>query len=513
MQQGPTPDARSAPVALVQGDPASGAEAALLRERVALFALVGLGVSVAIEALSLLLPEGVVRPAGASAPPGPLDLAFWWIPGLFAAAWGMSRPFGRDPGLLRALETGTTLAAALTLAVLTASDGLPWLAVRPVGYLLLLRSVFVPSTPHRTAVVAGACVISPAVAILLVSTGTAPLAEAIHALARGAVDGAVAVAISAVIYGLRREARKATRLGQYRIEEKIGEGGMGVVYRAVHSMLRRPTAVKVLRPDRADQRSLVRFEREVRMTCRLSHPNTVVVYDYGRTLDGTFYYAMELLDGADIGDLVRRHGPQEEARVLHVLKAVCGSLAEAHDLGLVHRDVKPSNVLLCHQGRAYDVVKVVDFGLVKDTRRIVRGDVDLTAPDAIVGTPHYMSPEAIEDSTAVGPRSDLYSLGSVAYYMLTGRPPFPGRGLVDIAVLKMEKAPPPPSEVAGRTIDDDLEGIVMRCLEREPDRRFPDAGSLGEALDDCRQTDAWTPAAARRWWIERRPGLFGRRES
>jgi serine/threonine protein kinase len=227
---------------------------------------------------------------------------------------------------------------------------------------------------------------------------------------------AVATACSRVIYGLRREVRLARRLGQYTLEEKLGEGGMGVVYRARHALLRRPTAVKLLKGERLGEASLRRFEREVLLTASLSHPNTVSVYDFGRTPDGVFYYAMEYLEGLSLEQLVAEEGAQPPGRVVHVLRQVLGALAEAHGVGLVHRDVKPDNVILCERGGLSDVAKVVDFGLVKD----------LDAADALshegmlVGTPLYLAPEAIR-SPDTDPRADLYSLGAVAYFLLTGK--------------------------------------------------------------------------------------------
>jgi serine/threonine-protein kinase len=232
---------------------------------------------------------------------------------------------------------------------------------------------------------------------------------------------AVATAGSGVIYGLRREVRRALRLGQYTLEEKLGEGGMGVVYRARHALLRRPTAVKLLKGDRLGEASLRRFEREVQLTASLSHPNTVSVYDFGRTPEGVVYYAMEYLEGLSLEQLVAEAGAQPPGRVVHVLRQVLGALAEAHGVGLVHRDVKPGNVILCERGGLSDVAKVVDFGLVKD----------LDAADALshegmlVGTPLYLAPEAIRSPNA-DPRSDLYSLGAVAYVLLTGNHVFDG---------------------------------------------------------------------------------------
>ena len=212
---------------------------------------------------------------------------------------------------------------------------------------------------------------------------------------------------------------KLKQLGQYTLEEKIGEGGMGVVYRARHALLRRDTAVKLLLPDRADPASVARFEKEVRLTCQLTHPNTIQVYDYGHTPDGIFYYAMEFLRGLNLHDLVARYGPQPEGRVIHILAQICDSLAEAHALGLIHRDIKPGNVFLCSRGGVPDCVKVLDFGLVREYRDGNPPQKKSARENMIEGTPWFMPPEAINGSS--DPRSDLYSVGALGYYLLTGQ--------------------------------------------------------------------------------------------
>ena len=228
----------------------------------------------------------------------------------------------------------------------------------------------------------------------------------------------VCASITRIIHNLRREIRQAMRLGQYTLDEKLGEGGMGMVYRASHAMMRRPTAVKLLPPEKAGEASLTRFEREVQQTARLSHPNTITIYDYGRTPEGIFFYAMELLDGASLEKVVEVDGPQPPGRVVRVLEMVAGGLAEAHALGIVHRDIKPANIFLCRQGGELDIAKVLDFGLVK----VVEGQADpnVTSEGVATGTPHYMSPEALTDPDTIDGRSDLYALGAVGYYMLTG---------------------------------------------------------------------------------------------
>ena len=310
----------------------------------------------------------------------------------------------------------------------------------------------------------------------------------------------MATVTSSVIYGLQQSVSRSKRLGQYTLVEKIGEGNVGAVYRAEHALLRRPTAIKVLLPDRAGGMNWKRFEREVQMTALLTSEHTVSIYDYGHTPDGVFYYAMEYLDGIDLEALVERYGPQPEGRVIDVLRQVCGSLAEAHGLGLIHRDIKPANIILNHRGGLVDFVKVLDFGLVKavDTGK----EAALTAANCITGTPLYMSPEAIEHVDQVGPRSDLYAVGAVGYFLLTGQPVFQGQNMLDLLKLQATAVPQPPSQRLGKPVSHDLEHLLLQCLAKSTDERPATAGELIERLAACTVSDAWTPADARKWWDE-----------
>lgn len=306
-------------------------------------------------------------------------------------------------------------------------------------------------------------------------------------------------AASRVIYGLRREVRAARQLGQYTLEAKLGEGGMGMVYRASHAMLRRPTAVKLLLPEKAGAANLLRFEREVQMTAQLSHPNTVRIYDYGRTPEGTFYYAMELLDGATLQQLVDASGPQPPARVLHILQQITSALVEAHGAGMIHRDIKPSNIILSEQGGMPDIAKLVDFGLVKDIDAAA-GSAHVTNPEIVTGTPLYMSPESITDSSSVDHRADLYAVGAVAYYLLTGSHVFDGNNLVEVCSQHLHKVPQPPSERLGSELPADIEAIVLACLEKDRADRPADAAALLARLRACAMSGQWTDVDAHQWW-------------
>jgi hypothetical protein len=297
---------------------------------------------------------------------------------------------------------------------------------------------------------------------------------------------------------LQQAALAAKQLGQYTLEGKLGSGGMGTVYRARHAMLRRATAVKVLDPDKMSAAAVTRFEREVQLTGGLTHPNTVAIYDYGRTPEGLFYYAMEYLEGTTLDGLVARHGPLPEARALYLLRQVCGSLAEAHAAGLVHRDVKPANVFLTSRGGLYDFVKVLDFGLVK----AVGGgpEANLTSPNAVTGTPLYLSPEAVNAPDQVDARSDVYALGAVGYFLLTATPVFAGSSVLEICMKHVQAPPAAPSARLGRALSPGLEALLLRCLAKAPDDRPADADALLRELEACSVEGCWTADDAAAWW-------------
>jgi eukaryotic-like serine/threonine-protein kinase len=296
---------------------------------------------------------------------------------------------------------------------------------------------------------------------------------------------------------------KLKQLGQYTLEEKIGEGGMGVVYRARHAMLRRDTAVKLLMPDRADATAIARFEREVCLTCQLTHPNTIQVYDYGHTPEGVFYYAMEFLRGVNLHDLVVRYGPQPESRVVHILAQVCDSLAEAHALGLIHRDIKPGNVFLCRRGGVPDCVKVLDFGLVRDIHAGEADTVEEIGPDGervIEGTPWFTPPEAIWTPPQADPRSDLYALGGLGYFLLTGYYIFDAETVAEIHQKQLAAVPIPPSQRVARPISTEMEQLLLRCLEKDMNLRPQSARELRALLCATPCADEWTGEVAAAWW-------------
>ncbi len=326
-----------------------------------------------------------------------------------------------------------------------------------------------------------------------------------------AAAGIIAARRNAVLLRKVREAEsKARKFGQYTLVHKIGEGGMGEVYRAKHAMLRRPTAIKLLRPDRTSEDAIARFEREVQQTSRLTHPNTVQIYDFGRTPGGTFYFAMEYLVGITLDRFIENHGPLPEGRVLFILQQVCASLNEAHGLGLVHRDIKPENIALCQAGGAFDVVKVLDFGLVVD--RASKDRTKLSQTGAILGTPMYMAPEAFLRPETVDARSDLYSLAAVGYFLLTGRPPFEGQSVMELFNQQTKQKPEAPSAVCDQPILPDVDAALLACLEKDPGRRPESANALSRELQWCRSFGEWNRDKARYWWQEheeRLEALYG----
>jgi serine/threonine protein kinase len=325
---------------------------------------------------------------------------------------------------------------------------------------------------------------------------------ALTAIVAGGVLTAVVLVLSTV-GRVRRQIKQTVsqierKLGQYRLKYKIGGGGNGDVYLARHALLRRPTAIKIMRPEFARSDSAkARFEHEVQITSGLTHPNTVAIYDFGKTPEDTLYYAMELLTGYTLENLVRVKGPLAPARVIHILEQVCGSLAEAHGKGLIHRDIKPANIMLCERGGLYDVVKVLDFGLVKEAGA---DDPSATRVDVLVGTPHYMAPEIISAAGQASPASDLYAVGAMAYYLLTGHNAFEGAGTVEICAKHLHDPPIPPSRQMGSDLPADLEALVLACLEKVPAKRPESAEALADRLRACADYRGWSVQDARAWW-------------
>jgi serine/threonine-protein kinase len=383
--------------------------------------------------------------------------------------------------------------------LLAAGESLPWV------FLIMGYGTFIPNTWRRCALFVGIMAVIPLVlnaADFLGPRGANVLMLRDFFLVMSAW---LALAAAMAVYGsrrvelLRQEAYKARRLGQYQLKQRLGAGGMGEVYLAEHMLLRRPCALKLIRPDQAgDPRVLARFEREVRTTATLTHPNTVQIYDYGHAEDGTFYYVMEYLPGLTLQQLVQQHGPLPSRRAIHFLCQLCGALREAHSAGLIHRDIKPSNIIVCQRGALYDTAKLLDFGLVLPPRDSPDGE-KLTQEGAVAGTPAYMSPEQAGGQEDVDARSDIYGVGALAYFLLTGQPPFADRSVVRTLAAHLYE-PPAPLARYRTDVPCDLQAVVLRCLAKSPAERYADAESLEAALTGCTTAGTWSAREAAHWW-------------
>ena len=388
---------------------------------------------------------------------------------------------------------------------------------------VMVRAILMPSRPGRTLLLS-ALVFAPTVVVCIArhhptaflpgfSPGYQKLHMTLNTVLWSVLGTTLATIVSRVLYGLRRQVAEASELGQYLLEEKIGGGGMGEVWRARHRLLIRPAAIKLIR-QRAlgtmsgDPELLVRrFEREARATAALTSPHTVQLYDFGVTEDGRLYYVMELLDGLDLDTLVRQHGPLPAERVVHLLRQVCAALQDAHGNGLVHRDIKPANVVVSRAGTTFDFVKVLDFGLVKlDSARGADKDaITLSAEGSWSGTPGYMAPEVVLGATDTDHRVDLYALGCVAYWLLTGTTVFEGENPMQVMIQHAQAEPKRPSDRVDLPIPAALEALVMECLEKDPARRPASAEVVRNRLDAVPLPSVWTAERAEQWWAMHRP--------
>jgi serine/threonine-protein kinase len=373
--------------------------------------------------------------------------------------------------------------------------------------LAFTYAMFIPNTWRRAAIVSGIICALPLVLTALVWYRHPAFAQALRSEPMYLTDLIIMLAAtwSCATYGthlintLREEAFEAKQLGQYKLCRLIGSGGMGDVYLAEHQMMKRPVAIKLIRPGKAaDRQALARFEREVRATAKLSHWNTIEIFDYGRTDDGTFYYVMEFLPGLSLSDLVDKHGPLPPGRAVHLLMQTCEALSEAHSHGLIHRDIKPGNIFSAYRGGYHDVVKLLDFGLAKPVSA-EQSSIQLTQEGSITGSPLYMAPEQALGDSEPDERCDVYSLGAVAYFLLTGRPPFEGDRPIKVILAHAHDEVVPPSRHRSG-VPADLEQVVLRCLAKNPDDRFPSAAALRQSLAECESAGRWTHGDAAQWW-------------
>jgi serine/threonine-protein kinase len=315
-----------------------------------------------------------------------------------------------------------------------------------------------------------------------------------------------------IIRRLGRQVTRARELGSYRLEELLGRGGMGEVYRASHRLLARPAAIKLILPEVLGERGsdrgrifVERFRREADAAASLRSPHTIELYDFGVTDDGTFFYVMEYLDGVDLETLVQRYGPLPSERAIRILQQACESLAEAHAKGLVHRDIKPSNIHVCRLGLQVDFVKVLDFGLVKTERPEDADITQVTSPQVVTGTPAFMAPEAVLDHDTVDRRADIYALGCVGYWLLTGATVFEADTTMKMLLQQVQNPAPPPSRRAVHAVPEELDAIVLACLAKARSERPADGAELARRLAAVPLREAWTDARAEAWWEEHLP--------
>ena len=418
----------------------------------------------------------------------------------------------------RLLDVGLTFEVLICLVVsfdtheyfLTQAGELPHLTW--VIAIIILFPLVIPSPPRSMLLAAiAAALTSPLSLLILQVLGRWSLTKDDYLQA--SINPALAVVLayfaSRVVYGLNVDVVRARQLGSYSLTEKLGAGGMGEVWKAEHRMLARPAAIKLVRSDIAGESGLVyleRFEREVQATTQLQSPHTIAVYDYGVTEGGSFYYVMELLDGLDLEHLLRSDGPLPVERTVHILRQACHSLNEAHRKGMVHRDIKPANIFLCRYAGDVDFVKVLDFGLVKRGPSLEENEVMLTNVGTFTGTPAYASPEmAGGDTDRVDACSDIYSLGCVGFWLLTGRTVFEASNTLDMLFKHRTEVPVAPSEYSEFDVPAELDAVILACLEKDRTKRIPSAAELSARLQAIEQSFPWDADDARRWWDEHRP--------
>ena len=532
----PTRSAESGTAAVLERglDTSNGLD--FVRERLALVAKTLFLVSFAFY---LFLLASMVLAGGASfAAVVKEPVAF----GHLAASWTM--------GLLwllasRGRHTRTSLGALDAVGFVVACGFLSIMAWNDEGQILqvllalivtvMIRAILVPSRPRRTVVLSLLAFLPTVIVCIARHDPTAFLPGftpdyqkqymTLNTILWSILGTTLATITSRVTYGLRRQVAEANELGQYVLEEKIGGGGMGEVWRARHRLLIRPAAIKLIRPEVSGDPDLLlrRFEREACATAALKSPHTVQLYDFGATEDGRLYYVMELLDGLDLETLVRQYGPQPAERVVHILRQVCASLQDAHANGLVHRDIKPANVVISRAGTTFDFAKVLDFGLVKleaDAQRSLpraskRGGSGAGAlseakgqshaAGRIAGTPAFMAPEVVLGVAETDHRVDLYALGCVAYWLLTGKLVFEGKSVVETMFHHAHTPPPRLSTRSEQPIPVPLEDLVVECLEKDPARRPASAEAVSTRLDAVALESAWRVERAERWWAMHRP--------
>ncbi|MGH7509986.1 MAG: serine/threonine-protein kinase [Gemmatimonadales bacterium] len=431
----------------------------------------------------------------------------------------LARKLSPRPPVLIEVGSWYLVFQCLLISLLTYWVAIPLVPrVSWVCIAILIYPAIVPNTPARTLLVS------------LLAASTEPLAMALSVLRGIELPGGalyvlwaslptylsafLAVIPVKIIHGLGQQVTRARELGSYRLEEPLGKGGMGEVFRATHQMLARPAAVKLIRSEILGSSSpgaarviVERFRREAEAAASLRSPHTISLYDFGVANDGTFFLVTELLDGLDLESLVERFGPVPPERMVHLVQQVCLSLEEAHTRGLVHRDIKPSNIFTCRMGLAVDFVKVLDFGLVKAVGEGGREATLLTAPDSTTGTPAYIAPEIVRGDGVADHRVDIYTVGCVAYWLLTGRLVFQAPNAIQMMYQHANAAPVPPSRLSELEITPALDAVILACLAKHPEDRPQTAGELARRLSAAVPPPGWTEELAHRWWDRHHPEM------
>ena len=451
---------------------------------------------------------------------GPVALGHLAASGTMGLLWLLARRGRLSVRSLGTLDAVSIVVACGFLSIMTMNnEGQILQVLLALTVTVMIRAILVPSRPRRTMALSALAFLPTVVVCIARHDPTALLPGftpgyqkqymTLNTVLWSILGTTLATIISRVTYGLRQQVAEANELGQYVLEERIGRGGMGEVWRARHRLLIRPAAIKLIRPQMSGDPELLlrRFEREARATAALKSPHTVQLYDFGATEDGRLYYVMELLDGLDLETLVRQYGPLPAERVVHILRQVCSSLQDAHVNGLVHRDIKPANVVVSRAGTTFDFAKVLDFGLVKlDTARNSEDDaVELSTEGSPGGTPAFMAPEVVLGVADTDHRVDLYALGCVGYWLLTGKLIFEGGSVVEVMFHHAHTPPPRPSTRSELPIPAPLEDLVVECLEKDPARRPTSAEAVSTRLDTVSLESAWTVERAERWWAMHRP--------
>lgn len=512
---------------VLSSDPQGSLPQDLLRQasrRVAILSLVGIGLWVVNLIIFRVVP-GLIGWTGQDVIRNQrdLDIVVLAMVALSLAVYFKARNPRENCGSVLNLGLGyeVLVAAAIAyvnhFAIVTPGDehGVSWIAL-----LVLLFAALLPTQPRYTAIAAfSAAAMDPILYLIWLSGhgGIEPfgntLATALFLHSANFISAALAVVISNVFMGLGQQVRKARELGAYELADLLGSGGMGEVWRANHRLLARPAAIKLIRAEKlgagdpdAAQVVQARFRREAQAAASLRSPHTIELFDFGISQDGTFYYVMELLDGLDLDQLVRRFGPVEPARVISILQQACDSLGEAHQRGLTHRDIKPANIYLCRMGLQLDYVKILDFGLVKSVNGASREQSMLTAPNSTAGTPAFMAPEMALGETVDG-RTDLYALGCVAYWLLTGQLVFESDNAIQMVAQHIRTPPIPPSQRSEFAVPPELDAAILDCLAKAPADRPATAQELSRRLAAIAIPDSWDGERTSRWWDAHLPAV------